>query len=199
MLANQVAVKILARGEAPQEPLIAIFHRWIRDGRVPEHLLIDVADYRHVPEGPGVMLIAHQAHIALDEAAPGPGLLYARRRDEVGDVHGKLREALGWAAFAAAALEEEGDYHFDPGAVVVEIRSRLATPDTEAAAAELLNAARPLVSGTWGERAALTPRGDARRVAGLRIAADGALSSVRELADALAPTARAPKKLSVLG
>ena len=43
----------------------AVFHQWIRDSVCPE-MLIDVADYRHVPAGPGVMLIGHEANYSLD-------------------------------------------------------------------------------------------------------------------------------------
>ena len=51
---QHVNVKLLAGDPADVdlEPLIPIFHDWIRD-RVFEELLLDVADYRHVPEGPG--------------------------------------------------------------------------------------------------------------------------------------------------
>jgi len=34
---------------------IPVFHRWIQEAVLNE-LVIDVADYRHVPAGPGVML-----------------------------------------------------------------------------------------------------------------------------------------------
>ena len=41
---------------------VAVFHQWIRDGVCPE-MLIDVADYRHVPAGPGVLLIGHRGEL----------------------------------------------------------------------------------------------------------------------------------------
>ena len=37
--------------------LIPVFHGWIQT-RALADVLIDVVDYRHVPDGPGVMLIA---------------------------------------------------------------------------------------------------------------------------------------------
>ena len=42
------------------EALIPVFHRFIRDHVIKE-LLIDVVDYSHVPNGPGVVLIGHFA------------------------------------------------------------------------------------------------------------------------------------------
>ena len=36
--------------------------------------LIDVADYSHVPDGPGVMLVAHEGFFSLDQENHQPGL-----------------------------------------------------------------------------------------------------------------------------
>ena len=57
---------------------IPVFHRWIQSRDLPE-LLIDVADYSHVPAGPGVVLIGLEANYALDNAHNRPGLLYVRK------------------------------------------------------------------------------------------------------------------------
>ena len=50
-------VKLLVKEpeEAALEPLIPVFHSWIEE-QVFEELLLDVADYRHVHAGPGVVL-----------------------------------------------------------------------------------------------------------------------------------------------
>ena len=55
-----------------------MFHDWIQNQRLDE-LLIDVVDYRHVHDGPGVILIAHDAHYAFDTSEGRLGLLYSRR------------------------------------------------------------------------------------------------------------------------
>ena len=70
---------------------IPVFQRWIQDS-VCEELLIDVADYRHVPGGPGVLLAAHEAHYSLDTG----GLLYNRKAvvegsGEVSEAHDRQR------------------------------------------------------------------------------------------------------------
>ena len=51
--------------EADLEPLIPIFHNWIQDRLCPE-LLLDIADYRHVHAGPGVVLIGREANYSVD-------------------------------------------------------------------------------------------------------------------------------------
>ncbi len=55
--------------------LIPMYHRWIQQ-KMLEDLLIDVADYSHVPAGPGVMLIAHEGNYALDETGHERGVVY---------------------------------------------------------------------------------------------------------------------------
>jgi hypothetical protein len=109
VIAQQISVKVFAADAAAVDlsAFIPIFHRWIQESRMPEHMLIDVADYAHVVDGPGVVLIGHEAHIGID-AERGPlGLLYNRKRDQPGELEGKLSGALRWALTAARALEED--------------------------------------------------------------------------------------------
>jgi hypothetical protein len=47
------------------EPFIGTFHRFIQQG-VLDGLLVDVADYSHVPNGPGIVLIGHDVDYGLD-------------------------------------------------------------------------------------------------------------------------------------
>ena len=54
-------------GSFDSKDFIPVFHNWIQDKVVPNHLLIDVADYSHIPDGPGVMLIAHEGNFSLDQ------------------------------------------------------------------------------------------------------------------------------------
>ena len=102
---------------------IPVFHRWIQSRDLPE-LLIDVADYSHVPGGPGVLLIGHEANYALDNAQNRPGLLYARKVSG-----GGLRESYDAALAAAKRLEAEPEFQgklkFNPATI---LRSRLQRP-----------------------------------------------------------------------
>jgi hypothetical protein len=128
VLAQQLSVKLFARDPAAVDlaGFIPIFHRWIQESRLAGRLLIDVADYRHVPNGPGVVLIAHEAHYALD-AEHGPlGLQCARRRDEPGPLEEKLVEAFRDTLAACRYLEEDParPISFDTDRVRVAILSR---------------------------------------------------------------------------
>ena len=64
---QHVNVKLLIEdfGDAGLERLIPVFHGWIQARARPE-LLLDIADYRHVPAGPGVVLIGHEANYSVD-------------------------------------------------------------------------------------------------------------------------------------
>ena len=88
---------------------IPIFHRWIQAGSV-DGLLIDVADYRHVPDGPGVILIGHEADYFLDEMEGPPGLLYNRKKIDEGSEIYRLRSAMKHLLGACRQLEREEEF-----------------------------------------------------------------------------------------
>lgn len=95
-----VNVKIFAEGPGVRpEELIPVFHAWIQARDLPE-LLIDVADYSHVPAGPGVLLIGHEANYSYDQRGSRPGLLYNRK-----EATGGLAESYASALAACERLE----------------------------------------------------------------------------------------------
>src|SRR4051794_35624708 len=101
-------VKIFAADPSPlvSRDFVPVFHRWIREHRLDE-LCIDVVDYGHVHHGPGVMLICHGAHYALDQGGGRIGMLYSGRRRERGALEEMLVVALRKALVASVALEED--------------------------------------------------------------------------------------------
>lgn len=109
---------------------VAVFHQWIRDGVCPE-MLIDVADYRHVPAGPGVMLIGHEANYSLDNRENRLGLLYNRKAVLDGTFQSKLAQAWRAATDACDRLEKEG-LKFDRNTLEFFVNDRLLAPNTEA-------------------------------------------------------------------
>jgi hypothetical protein len=103
-------------------------------------LLIDVADYRHVHNGPGVILIAHDAHYAMDAAGGRLGLLYSRRREThpnrlaIGDTRERLTSVFFCALTACQRLEAEaafqGQLRFRTDSFILRINDRLYAPNT---------------------------------------------------------------------
>jgi hypothetical protein len=132
---QHINVKIFA-----QQPImidlgdaIPVFHRWIQN-RVTDELLIDIADYRHVPAGPGVMLIAHEANFSLDNSGNRLGLLYNRKMPDEGSTQDKLRKSYESALAACERLENEPEFRhklkFHPGDCEVIFNDRLLTPNS---------------------------------------------------------------------
>ena len=86
---QHVVVKIPVDGDLGVEPgeLIPVFHRWVATQAMPE-LLVDVADLRHVPAGPGVILVGSEADYSLDHSGGEWGLQY-RRKNVVDGSNGR--------------------------------------------------------------------------------------------------------------
>ncbi len=168
MEVQHINVKIFARNdsEADLSAAIAVFHRWIQENACPE-LLIDVADYRHVPDGPGVMLIAHEANYSLDQTGGRLGLLYNRKKAEAGSTEDKLRQAYDAALAACKRLEAEplfaGKLRFDGRDCEVIFNDRLLTPNTEETWNRLKPELERCFSALWGPSAFTLERiGEAR-------------------------------------
>jgi hypothetical protein len=143
MQAQQLSVKLFAAEPVPAEPFNAIFQGWIQENRIPHQLLIDVADYRHVPDGPAIVLVGNEAHYAIDGERGPLGLLYSRKRDQPGELADKLIEAFRDALGAARALEEDPSrpIRFRGDQVRLAIMSRRVAPNS----GDTFSAARPVI------------------------------------------------------
>ncbi len=120
-----------------QAEFIPIFHQWIRRPPFAE-AWIDVADYKHVPGGPGVMLVARGGHYSMDERGGRLGVAYRRLRPVEEGAEEALRAAVQCALQAARALQGEesmrGRLGFTPqGMECVVLDGRIRAEDPEAA------------------------------------------------------------------
>jgi hypothetical protein len=106
----------------------AVFNTWIQAQRL-EELLIDVADYLHVHNGPGIMLIGHEADYSLDNRAGRLGLLYNRKEQLEGTTEDKLAQAARAALTVAQILEKENGLKFSGSEVQIIINDRLLVPN----------------------------------------------------------------------
>lgn len=155
MEVQHVNVKIFAReaGAVDLAGAIPVFHRWIRE-KLCEELLIDVADYRHVPNGPGVMLIGHEANYSLDLTDGRLGLLYNRKKKENGGTQVKLRQVFDAAEAACRRLEREAPFRgkltFDPFECEVLFNDRLLAPNTPETYQRLAAELREFFRQRWG-------------------------------------------------
>lgn len=169
MRTPRVGAKIFSGDVEPVElaPFIGAFHGWIQR-RALDGLLIDVADYQHVPGGPGVMLIGHEADRALDLGGGGPGMLYQHKRDDdPPELADGVRRALRQAALAAVAAEEDpalpGLTRFRADRLMVRVVDRSAAPSGPESQAVLDAAVREVLAGIGcADGAELRPDDDPR-------------------------------------
>jgi len=91
------------------DEFIPVFHRWIQKHAV-EGTLIDVADYGHLPQGPGVVLVAHEADYFMDTMEGPLGLLYNRKISAPGRLPDRIAAAFKAALVACAKLEAEPEF-----------------------------------------------------------------------------------------
>ena len=106
----------------------AVFNTWIQK-HVLDELLIDVADYLHVQNGPGLLLIGHEADYSLDNRAGRLGLLYNRKKQFEGTTQEKLAQATRALLIAAQLLEKENGLQFNTQEIQVLINDRLLVPN----------------------------------------------------------------------
>lgn len=128
------------------DEVIPLFHRWIQTHRIGG-LLIDVADYEHVPNSTGICLIGHEADHYLDRSEGPAGLMYARKQAFEGaaaaDLSSRLTAAFRAALTACSKFEE--DYkapakngvapqkaQFNGTEALVVFNDRLTAPNTDA-------------------------------------------------------------------
>ncbi len=172
---QHVNVKMYVDGDLAIDPaaFIDVFHAWIREHTLDE-LLVDVADYRHVPAGPGVMLIGHEADYSMDHAGDRWGLRYNRKAAVDGSNDDRLRQALRSAIHACQLLEEHFSgpelLRFSRREFEVFINDRalaLNTPETLAACRPTLESF--LASALGHDQFSLEPRPAPRSLFGVAV------------------------------
>ncbi|MCE9599577.1 MAG: hypothetical protein K8S54_16585 [Spirochaetia bacterium] len=114
---------------------VNMFHEWIQGG-VCSELMLDVADYSHVPAGPGVMLIGHDANYSIDFGDENrPGLLFNRKDKLTGDNVSRIKHVLGQAVLACDRIQKHKNHSkvvFDPTTVIFTVNDRMLAPNSQA-------------------------------------------------------------------
>jgi hypothetical protein len=138
MQLQHVNVKLLVQNPdgASLEPLIPVFHGWIESRTAEDELLIDVADYSHVPAGPGVVLIGHEGNYSVDNTGNRLGIRYNRKAALEGSNQDRLAQATRAALTACRRLEAEprleGKFRFNGQDIEIFINDRLLAPNNAA-------------------------------------------------------------------
>ena len=115
------------------ETFIPVFHRWIREDVVPDELLLDVADYKHIIDGPAILLVGHEADYVIDMADGKPGFLYVRKLDVGADLSEALgttlTQALNGVKLAETDVELQGKLKLRTDAATIVLLDRLNYPN----------------------------------------------------------------------
>lgn len=132
---QHVNVKLLLKKhdeELDFAPLIPVFHSWIQSQGWDE-LLLDVADYRHVFAGPGVILIGQEANYSVDNTGNRPGVRYNRKAALEGSNQDRLRQATVAALKACRRFESDprlnSAFLFNGQEIEISINDRLLAPN----------------------------------------------------------------------
>jgi len=186
----QLKLFVERNGHHPEsEAFIPVFHRWIKDHVLAE-LVIDVANYAHVPKGPGVVLIGHTGDYYLDDAEGRFGLLYSRKRGLASATfEARLEDLFRRTLYAASLLEKEAPVspvgaaplRFATNELLFRVNDRLAAPPGD----ETFGALRPglevMARRLFDGPFELTRVGDARALFGVKMVGAGKATDLATL------------------
>jgi hypothetical protein len=173
MKSEKLQIKFFAKPNAAfdVETVVPVFHRFIREHAFDE-LMIDVADYKHVKNGPGIALIGDANDYFLDEGEGRPGLLFSRKRHGAGP-DGRLREGLARALRACSLLEAApelaGKLEFATDEILIRLPDRLNAPNDDQSFAEVQAEVAALVEKLYGAGASITRGPSAPEALSLRV------------------------------
>src|SRR5207302_7715723 len=107
------------------------------------HLLIDVHDYSHIQNGPGILLVAHEGNFSLDMSDDRPGLYYYRKLPTALSATSHMAKVFKSGLAACRLLEKDAKMKFKMDELLVIANDRLEGPNTE----ETFNELRTIVQG----------------------------------------------------
>jgi hypothetical protein len=153
----KIEAKLFTRGKSlPHDKVLRAFHRWIQEQSVADHMLIDVADYAHVTDGPGTVLVSSQANFYLDHGGGRGGILYSRKLPFDGDFSARLRQAVTEAVKAAKRLINDptlaGEISFATDELLIRLNDRLLAPANADTISKTQLVIQKLADEIWGTR-----------------------------------------------
>jgi hypothetical protein len=155
MTPRRISAKLFAQPDAAAgvdlRPVIGLFHRCIQEEAL-EGLLLDVADYAHVPAGPGVILIGHDVDYAIDLTDRRAGLLTTRKRHPNLPLGELLRDTLRRALLAVQRVEADASagLRFATGEIELRFIDQFAAPNTQEAYESVCKEIEPLAVRLFG-------------------------------------------------
>ena len=191
----KINVKFFARDpvQVEQAEFVPVFHSWIQIQSVPEHTLIDVADYAHVKDGPGILLVSHEANFYADWIGGRLGFTYQRKHAAPGDLKDRLRQAIVAALESCVRLENDprlnGRIQFKTDEVSIQLNDRLNAPNNDQTWSAVEPELRQMLSELYGKDVKLDRKADPRELFEVRATAANA-PNASELLSHLGATAQ---------
>jgi hypothetical protein len=175
---SRISFKVfMDQGEdVPTETWFEVFNTWIHE---PDNdVLIDVADYTHVKNGPQTILVGHNANYALDTSAGRFGLLYARKRELTGSLSENLVETISSGLRACKRLAEDdrlsGKVNFNGESLQISLNDRLGAANDAATFDALKSELGSILSQLYGGAdCEISHDEDARKTMTVNIQANG--------------------------
>ncbi len=127
--------------------VVEVFHEWVKEQVLPISL-IDVADYAHVPDGPGTLLVGHEANLFIDDLSGEEGLVYQCKTEQTGSLKERINQAIDIAKNACEMLQQVSatGADFDLGVAHFISNDRLLLPNTDAGYNDALPALKEISS-----------------------------------------------------
>ncbi len=137
--------------DAVSDRLLAVFSRW--RGEEGEEI-IDLQDYAHVPDGPGIVLVSKRWVLSVDWAAGRPGVLLSTRRRLQGSHDERFAQALQLLLEKAQRLlaepEMQGAAQPNCGELQVTINDRVLFSGADEAESQLRGALESILDRVYG-------------------------------------------------
>ena len=157
----------------PLTAFIDVFHGWIQASDGVYH---DVADYSHMHQGPGIVLVAPDFYVSVDETGGRRGFLFSQKARLEGSNQERLarvfQSALEYCRRlqAESALQGKIDFRFDE--FEITLNERLLAPNGDESYGAFKAEVETFVGQIFGGApVSLQQESDARRRVRLRIQA----------------------------
>jgi len=151
---QKLNVKVFAElpNTVPLADFIEIFHGWIQ---ATDGIYHDVADYSHMQAGPGIVLVANDANVSVDETENRRGLLFSQKSPLSGSNQERLRTVFRAALANCRTLEDEpalrGKLRFAANEAVVSLNDRLLGLNSQQAFDDLQGEVEALAKQLYGD------------------------------------------------
>jgi hypothetical protein len=199
MDSHKLSVKFFATDDSAVDlaAFVPVFHGFIQRHAIPDHLLIDVADYQHVHHGPGIVLVSHETNFSTDTAEGRIGLMAQRKQPIEGatTLQDRLAHVTSAALRACALLEQDpalaGKLRFRTDEILFRLHDRLLAPNTPETYRAVEPDLRSFLSTLYpGDEVSLEPRHAPQTLfeVRIRLTSSPPVSDLLERLEALAPT-----------